>query len=419
MSNLSPNKTDKFFRQALKTTPELSPTEKDWNEMKHLLKDKPNKRPVIGWFYWPAGIAAGLLIFLSVWLSREPEIRLTDSGKSENSKVENQNEENRTQNTENENTIPPSSLTDPVNSGQTITSGLNSAFVKQESKKPVRDFIESALFTDINSEGRNQFQPLNKAFFQGLENINPLPFEDFTSINTFSLKPEKSPLIDSISRKLESSNEKPVGRLTLSMAFTTDMNTVNALTKSKAGLSYGIGLNYKISKIISAGTGIYLSQKHYTSDRYSYNTTEKPFSTWASYSKQIDAFCNVIDIPLNLSVLVTKTKKTGIVASAGLSSYIMLSEKYNFIYNPTPNYPSSGRTYTIKNENQHILSVVNLSVGVEKPLGKQSSIVIQPYAKLPMTGIGQGETELKSFGIGFQLNYSMKKKNKFFNRRSE
>ncbi|MDO8993548.1 MAG: hypothetical protein Q7U83_10815, partial [Daejeonella sp.] len=268
-------------------------------------------------------------------------------------------------------------------------------------------------------EAITQNQPFNMALYPGLRNINILPSDDFSAIKAVTLRALKSPTIDSNSKRLETNIEKPTGRLSLSMAFTTDMNTVNSLSKSKAGLSYGIGLNYKISKILSAGTGIYLSQKSYTSDKYSYNTTEKPFSTWASYSKQIDAFCNVIDIPLNLSVLMTKTKKTGIVASAGLSSYIMLSEKYNFIYNPTPNYPSSGRTYTIKNKNQHILSVVNLSVGVEKPLGKQSSIVIQPYAKLPLTGIGQGKTELKSFGIGFQLNYSMKKKNKFFNRRSE
>ncbi len=418
MSNLSPNKTDKFFRQALKTAPELSPAEKDWNEMERLLKGKPNKRPVIGWFYWPAGIAAGLLIFLSVWLSTEPEIRLADGGKSEKSKVENQTE-NKNPNTEKENAFPPASLNDPANPNQTITSGLNQAFVKQENRKQRSNFIESALFSSINSDGRNLSLPLNKVLFQGLKSLNSLPTNNFISINTFLLKSEKKPDLDSNSRKLESSNENQRGRLALSMAFTTDLNSVNGIGNSKTGLSGGLGISYRISKGISAGTGIYYSQKKYTSDKNSYLTTEKPFATWASYSKQIDAFCNVIDIPLNLSVLMTKTKNTGIVASAGLSSYIMLSEKYNFIYNPTPNYPSSGRTYTIKNENQHILSVINLSVGVEKPLGKQSSIVIQPYAKLPLTGIGQGETELKSFGIGFQLNYSMKKKNKFFNRQSE
>lgn len=416
MSNLSPNKTDKFFRQALKSTPELSPAEKDWKEMERLLKGKPNKRPVIGWFYWPAGIAAGLLIFLSVWLSPEPEIRLADDGKAKNNQIETQNKENTTQNTENETSSPGTFLPDPVIPDERKTSGLNTDIVKQESRKPVEDFIEPALFTNINSEVRNQFQPLNKALYQELRNISPLPSGDFKAVNTFSLKSDKSPAIDSITRKLERSNENQTGRLTLSMAFTTDMNSVNGIGNSKAGISSGFGINYRISKSISAGTGIYYSQKEYTSDKYSYYTTEKPFSTWASYSRQIDADCSVIDIPLNMNVLLSKTKKTGIIASAGLSSYIMLSEKYNFIYNATPSYPSAGRKYKINNANQHIMSIVNLSIGIEKPIDNQSSIVIQPYAKLPLSGIGQGETELKSFGIGFQLNYSMKKKNKFFNR---
>lgn len=418
MSNLSPNKTDKFFRQALKTAPELSPTEKDWNEMERLLKGKPNKRPVIGWFYWPAGIAAGLLIFLSVWLSREPETHLADGEKSKNTEVETQTK-NTTQNTENESTIPQTVVSGAKNPAQTTTSDLNAAFVKQRSRKPADDFTVAALFSSSKSEGRNEFQPLNRALFESPKNLNPLPSNGFTAINTFSLKTEKSLLTDSNSRKLESSDEKPSGRLALSMAFTTDLNSVSSFGNSKTGLSGGFGISYRITKGISAGTGIYYSQKKYTSDRNSYYTTEKPFSSWASYSRRIDADCRVIDIPLNMSVMLSKTKKTGITASAGLSSYIMLSEKYNFIYTPTLLYPSTGREYTINNANQHILSIVNLSVGVEKPIGNQSSIVIQPYAKLPLSGIGQGETELKSFGIGFQLNYSMKKKNKFFNRQSE
>ncbi|HQS51391.1 MAG TPA: hypothetical protein PLN99_05795 [Daejeonella sp.] len=416
---MSPNKTDKFFRQALKTTPELSPTENDWNEMERLLKGKPNKRPVIGWFYWSAGIAAGLLIFLSVWLSREPEIRLADRENGKNRKVENQNKENTTPNTENENTIPSDLQPDPLIPDQRKTSGLNTAIVKQENRKEIEDFIKSALLTNINSEDRSQFQPLNKAHFQEFRNISPLPSGDFKAISTFSLKSEKSPAFDGISEKLERINEKQTGRLTLSMALTTDMNSVNGIGNSKAGISSGFGISYRISKGVSAGTGIYYSQKNYSSDKDSYYTTEKPFSTWASYSKQIDADCKVIDIPLNMTLLISKTKKTGIIASAGLSSYIMLSEKYNFIYNATPSYPSAGRKYTINNANQHIMSIVNLSIGIEKPIDNQSSIVIQPYAKLPLSGIGQGETELKSFGIGFQLNYSMKKKNKFFNRQSE
>ena len=71
MNHLNPNKTDDFFRQALSSAPDLSPSEKDWEGMERLLKAKPARRPVIGWLYWPAGIAAAFLIFFSLWFLRD------------------------------------------------------------------------------------------------------------------------------------------------------------------------------------------------------------------------------------------------------------------------------------------------------------------------------------------------------------
>jgi hypothetical protein len=414
MSNLSPNKTDKFFRQALKKGPDLSPSEKDWIEMERLLKGKPKKRPVIGWIYWPAGIAAGLLVFLTLWLTREQEVRLADGEKVENSIKENQNTYKKT-----ENTLSAISKPDPINTDDKKSSFFNEVLVKQDKKNLPKAFSESPATININPEIIQESQLLNNALFLEPKNISKLTSLDLSLVKNLTLKAGNLAALDTGSKKANKKIEKPTGRMSLSMAFTTDMNTVSGIGNSKAGLSGGFGINYRISKVISAGTGIYYSQKQYSSDRNSYNTAEKPFATWASYSRQIDADCRVIDIPLNMNVLVSKTPKTGIVASAGLSSYIMLSENYNFIYTPTILYPSGGRDYTIKNQNQHILSVVNLSVGVEKPIGNQTSMVIQPYAKLPISGIGQGNTELKSFGIGFQLNYSMKKKNKFFNRQPE
>lgn len=419
MSNLSPNKTDKFFRQALKKGPGLSPSEKDWIEMERILKGKPKKRPVIGWIYWPAGIAAGLLVFLTLWLTREQEIRLADGEKIENNKTENQNKENQDPDKKTENTIRPISALDPTNPEDEKSFVFNDVLVKQKTKNLDKAFLESPQAINNNPEIVQGFQLLNNVQSLEPKNINKLTSLDLSSVKNLILKIENLTALDTGSKKANKKIEKPTGRISLSMAFTTDMNTVSGIGNSKAGQSGGFGINYRISKVISAGTGIYYSQKQYSSDRNSYNTAEKPFATWASYSRQIDADCRVIDIPINMNLLLSKTPKTGIVASAGLSSYIMLSENYNFIYTPTILYPSGGRDYTIKNQNQHILSVVNLSVGVEKPIGNQTSILIQPYAKLPISGIGQGNTELKSFGIGFQLNYSMKKKNKFFNRQSE
>ena len=141
MSNLSPNKTDKFFRQALKKGPGLSPSEKDWIEMERLLKGKPKKRPFIGWIYWPAGIAAGLLVFLTLWLTREQEIRLADGEKIENNKTENQNKENQDPDKKTENTIRPISALDPANPEDEKSFVFNDVLVKQKTKNLDKAFL--------------------------------------------------------------------------------------------------------------------------------------------------------------------------------------------------------------------------------------------------------------------------------------
>lgn len=413
MNNLNQNKTDNFFRQALNTVPDLSPSEADWEKMERLLETGKRRRPAIVWFYWPAGIAAGLLVFFSIWFLKEPSKQLVqkkESIKTDHVKIENKN------GSVNSNTESIVSN----NSARVKPSEINKAFTGSGSSIIPSENAENENSEMIFPKKREHLPLIDYAINLDPRTIHELNPGQIPVITTETLLiSEKQATAENTHHTQKSPPEKKDGKLVLSLALTGDMNSVNGIGNSKAGLSYGMGLNYKILKKLSVGTGIYYSQKKYTSDRYSYKTTVKPFATWASYSKQIDADCKVIDIPLNLNLQLKKTEKTGIIASAGLSSYIMLSEKYNFIYKSNPAYPSSGRQYTIKNQNEHIMSVVNLAIGIEKPLGKQNSIVIQPYAKLPLEGIGQGLTELKSFGLGFQLNYSMKKKEKFFNRKSE
>ena len=435
MNNLNPNKTDTFFKQALESVPDLSPNEKDWKDMERLLKDQPKNKPVIAWLYWPAGIAAALLIFFSFWFYNNSIIEPA-------SQVQNKT---------------PQNVVEPLSKEQNLTeiqSKQHSTKVELAVKEQInipsfsRIRINSTKLNTAVPSGTEQstllyslsIKPIIKADSEVTQNIKPEFVQDsvisinagvLTEINTLEVivqNTEQSIIAgagqdikkpDSIPSKTKPELSYPNKKWGVSMAFASDFNSVNGITNSLFGYSLGMGVNYKISKTISASTGLYYSQKQYTSDKASYKTQEKPFATWTSYSRKIEADCRVIDIPLNLNLLVISGPETNLLASAGLSSYFMLSERYNFIYNPTPAYPASGRSYTIKHSNRHMLSVINLAVGLEKPLNKQSSLIIQPYAKLPLTGIGQGETDLRSFGLGFQLNYSMKKKNKLFGSRRE
>jgi hypothetical protein len=82
----------------------------------------------------------------------------------------------------------------------------------------------------------------------------------------------------------------------------------------------------------------------------------------------------------------------------------MLKEKYSLFYD---NY--SGDTYTremkIKGNNQHVFGIWNIGLGYERKLGKKFAVQVEPYYRLPLVGIGEGNLDLKSMGVFFGIKY--------------
>jgi hypothetical protein len=80
----------------------------------------------------------------------------------------------------------------------------------------------------------------------------------------------------------------------------------------------------------------------------------------------------------------------------------MKRETYEYYYK----YPS-GQTYTkdwtIHNENQNFLSVLNLAGGYQYTFNNRISIIAEPYVNLPLSGVGAGKVNLKSGGILFSF----------------
>ena len=122
--------------------------------------------------------------------------------------------------------------------------------------------------------------------------------------------------------------------------------------------------------------------------------------------EQINADCEVIDIPLNLRYELIKGARTNIFVSAGLSSYIMLSEIYDYDY-ADPSDPTNRGQSEFSNENQHYFGVYNLSFGISRKLNRRFAIEVEPFIKNSFGGVGWGEAQLKSTGAHFHLMYSI------------
>jgi hypothetical protein len=177
-----------------------------------------------------------------------------------------------------------------------------------------------------------------------------------------------------------------------------DVSSVGFDKTGKIAINYGAGISYGLSARFTLHTGFFVAQKIYSADKYQYHMPPGGYN--ADYLYSIGADCKVYEIPITVSYNFGKTKNHQWFASAGLSSYLMKKESYDYFYK----YPS-GNTYTkswsISNENQNYFSVLDLSAGYQYLFSKRAALLIEPYLKLPVSGVGAGKVKLNSGGVLF------------------
>jgi len=72
--------------------------------------------------------------------------------------------------------------------------------------------------------------------------------------------------------------------------------------------------------------------------------------------------------------------------------------------------PAVYHPWTVTNQNTNLFSILNLSIGYEKQISKQLHIGIEPYYKIPLSGIGQGAIKLSSLGLQLNGRFTFTKK---------
>lgn len=196
--------------------------------------------------------------------------------------------------------------------------------------------------------------------------------------------------------------EKNKIAFSLSVLAAPDLNGVKGFNGGKVGFNTGLGLGIHFTDRLSLQTGVIYSKKPYNAAPGDYHTGYSPQGL-----VNIAADCDVIDIPLNLQYQLYRKGLNSISVNAGLSSYLMLREEYQYEYG---NYDP--RSYEYRNENRHFMGVGNAGVTLERKVSDNMSIGLQPFIKVPLTGIGHGNVRLISAGAAIQLNLDLGKKTK-------
>lgn len=193
-----------------------------------------------------------------------------------------------------------------------------------------------------------------------------------------------------------------LSRLSATLQFSPDMSTAGSVSNfSSPGYKTGITVQYRISRKWSVSTGLIRSEVRYSALGPDYD----PPVYWPSGGgpEQISAVCLLVDIPVILRYDVLLFSGSRFYATAGLSSYIMLNEEYNFRYD---GYASgqleswSGRTGT-----RHWLSNAGFSIGYELDVHPNWSLLAEPFIALPLREVGWGNVRLYSVGSYLSVRY--------------
>lgn len=221
--------------------------------------------------------------------------------------------------------------------------------------------------------------------------------DDTASLNKIVDSSAKAVTAPATKKKNNSSSDKGI-----SIAFVAgaDMSTVKFKYGNNTGINIGILGGYHFNKNWSVHTGIIYTQKNYKLNGADYHP---PAHYWTQYVplETVDGNCHMWEVPvLGRYTFNSKSNHTFFV-SGGLSSYFMTSEHYNY------NYKLAGtpvtRSWTNDSSTHYILSILDLSVGFQRNIGKKLSWQLEPYARIPLSGVGFGKIELSSFGVNFSL----------------
>jgi hypothetical protein len=220
-------------------------------------------------------------------------------------------------------------------------------------------------------------------------------------VNNIADKSNK-PQNDQVHDSKQTGRKKPIAKkknsFFLSISTGSDVSFISGDRLGKMKVLTGAGAGYTFKEKITLRSGFYTAKKIYTASPKNYNLSPL-VSLYYPNLQKVEADCKIYEIPLSISYNFSSPKNSQLFATAGISSLIMKEEVYDYFYKYTPTSPTINHSYTYKNENKHFFSLLTLSAGYQRKFGNRFSLMAEPYIKLPLGGVGEGQVKLNSAGV--------------------
>lgn len=372
---------DNFFKQGL-NNPEIPFDERDWKLLTQKMQArKKRKFALIIWI--SSGIAASLAIAIFLMLHPKPnpsqnERLLSDLEHPQNG-IKNQRQHAQ----------PSKDNSDK--------------YVKIKGQHPQRESskYQRALENDILHDKNKTVDTIRSMILPRIENLKPivsqLPLVTIDRIQQQNLSTKiTSKTLFQMDKTAPIVNGNHNTGWALSIIAAPDLSGTQMMDGRLSG-NIGVMGTYHITNRISLTGGILYAKKQYETEFYNY----RPHNAWPKDHNRpnlVDANCRILDIPLMINYALLQSNRAAWMISGGLSSYIMLNESYEFIY-PEESEPAYPHRYIIHNENQHLFGIANIGIGYQRRFSPSLRMTVQPFVKVPLKNIGQGNIKLYSTGV--------------------
>lgn len=196
---------------------------------------------------------------------------------------------------------------------------------------------------------------------------------------------------------------RPAYRLVVGVLGAPAVSAVRTAQTARLSGDLGLTLEYRLTPRLRVRAGLIRSVKRYRAPSADYHVPAA--WQWFTADYDVNANCRITEIPLDLRYDVLSRPTYTVFTSLGINSLLMRDERYSY------DWLMNGQTFTkaaqVVNGSNHVLSVLNLSVGVERPLGSRWSVQAEPFWQLPLGGVGAGQVRLSSAGAAFSLKYGL------------
>jgi len=194
--------------------------------------------------------------------------------------------------------------------------------------------------------------------------------------------------------------QKPRPSFYVGILGSPDLSTIKWQSVKNVGTRYGVLLGYSFNGRWSIETGAYYSKKKYFTDGEYFDKTNAYILKYVDQLK-VSGVCNMWEFPVNVRYNLSTGKNTKWFATAGASAYYMSREKYDC--SGYLNGAAWWQEWDKKPSHNSWSTNLNLSVGYEQQLGRIGNLRLEPYVRVPMSGIGTGKLSIMSAGLNIGI----------------